>query len=220
MSVEIDPILAKVGDRIIRYKLSVGGWNTPDHPNEWVIHEVELDRFGTPRSIRVTDEKTGRNSAFWDSSLTGVKFEVERGYTQGKVAGTTTVRVEDLRVDDVVDSWVWSDGTTGSPAPEKWTISRITFGHGGKLESVNYKMGGVTDYWFWRKTSPRPRQGQTLQVRVFRNGAARAVPTPAAKVIDEYPGKCTRCGRDAYLGAFEVAHRDETAARDCPARRK
>lgn len=34
-----------------------------------------------------------------------------------------------------------------------------------------------------------------------------------------FPGKCTRCGRTAYVSALAVAHRDEDAAKDCPARR-
>jgi hypothetical protein len=39
------------------------------------------------------------------------------------------------------------------------------------------------------------------------------------KVIPEFPGKCTRCGRAAYVSAFSVTHQNEAAAKDCPARR-
>ncbi len=39
------------------------------------------------------------------------------------------------------------------------------------------------------------------------------------KIISEYPGHCTRCGRPAYVSAFSVAHQNEAAAKDCPARR-
>lgn len=41
-----------------------------------------------------------------------------------------------------------------------------------------------------------------------------------AKVINEFPDFCTRCGRPAYVGLFEVTHKNEAAAADCPARRK
>lgn len=37
---------------------------------------------------------------------------------------------------------------------------------------------------------------------------------------EDFPSTCTRCGRAAYLGLFEVSHADEDAASDCPARRK
>lgn len=40
------------------------------------------------------------------------------------------------------------------------------------------------------------------------------------RFITDYPGNCTRCGRPAYVGSFEVDHYDEIAAKDCPARRK
>lgn len=39
------------------------------------------------------------------------------------------------------------------------------------------------------------------------------------KVIDDFPEKCPRCGADAYVGSWEVAHRNEQAAAGCPARR-
>jgi hypothetical protein len=40
------------------------------------------------------------------------------------------------------------------------------------------------------------------------------------KKNSNYSSTCTRCGRPAYLGAFEVEHEDEVAAAKCPARRK
>lgn len=52
--------------------------------------------------------------------------------------------------------------------------------------------------------------------KIYRDGPSMG----AARYIDEFPGKCTRCGRKAYVGSFEVMHQDERAAADCPARRK
>lgn len=41
-----------------------------------------------------------------------------------------------------------------------------------------------------------------------------------SKKVNEYPDFCTRCGLPAYVGLFEIAHKNEAAAKDCPARRK
>ncbi len=47
-------------------------------------------------------------------------------------------------------------------------------------------------------------------------------PTQAKPIVDlrHFPHRCTRCGKPSYNGLFEIAHHDEIAARDCPARRK
>jgi hypothetical protein len=37
--------------------------------------------------------------------------------------------------------------------------------------------------------------------------------------VDEFPGQCPRCQRKAYVSALAVAHQNESAAQDCPARR-
>lgn len=42
----------------------------------------------------------------------------------------------------------------------------------------------------------------------------------SSKKVNEFPDFCTRCGQAAYVGLFEIAHRDEQRAANCPARRK
>lgn len=41
--------------------------------------------------------------------------------------------------------------------------------------------------------------------------------TPAPPRDPAFPGRCPRCGRDAYLGWNKVNHRDPSAAQLCPA---
>lgn len=66
----------------------------------------------------------------------------------------------------------------------------------------------------------------SLLFRVQRKKVKNAEPLASVfgcedqpKIIDEFPGKCPRCGRQAYVGSFEVTHKNEASAKDCPARR-
>lgn len=78
----------------------------------------------------------------------------------------------------------------------------------------------VHHFWFDLRTESGSEH------RVHFNGNFRFVvrrPHGSAQTkggIEEFPHTCTRCGMAAYVGIFEVAHKDEEAAKSCPARRK
>ena len=77
--------------------------------------------------------------------------------------------------------------------------------------------------------SPGTNRGFEWMVERVDLDAADRIFTPSGlapkkafvtKSVNEYPDFCTRCGAPAYVGMFEIAHKNEPAAKACPARRK
>lgn len=116
----------------------------------------------------------------------------------------------ELKVGDEVISWKVDPGDHREHHPSngaKWVVTEVT-----KDDAKYSSNGGPPEYTFLWKENKR------TFFRVKR-GASKPTAATAKKVIDEYPEHCTRCGESAYVGAFEVVHRDEARAKGCPARR-
>lgn len=127
------------------------------------------------------------------------------------IVNHTEVKTADLRVGDIIieasisgSMWHGWDGQRVSSDPVPDSTSLLGY------------------YQFKVIPNNRPeyteRRAADLRWRVVRSSSQSTVQT--SKVIDEYPGQCPRCGASAYVGSFEVAHRNEAAASSCPARRK
>lgn len=106
-------------------------------------------------------------------------------------------------------------GTNPTSSPIKITIEKPD--GAGRLKEIHLvdmaKWGGP--YRIRSRTAPGA--GSTVQhvgPRKISTGLAKP------KKIDEFPHTCTRCGGAAYVGLFEIAHRDEAATAACVARRK
>lgn len=124
--------------------------------------------------------------------------------------------VTTLKVGDKITAYSFLDASNPSwqgCGKNDWTVTEISLSGFGDVTRVMTRHGT-----FWNQNTGR------LAVKVIRghlqaqmaSGAIQVGP----KIIKEFPDHCTRCGRPAYVGAFEIAHQDEVAARDCPARRK
>lgn len=124
------------------------------------------------------------------------------------------VSPEELNVGDVIIGC--SLGAAFTPWPTIEILSKKPTLPSGSYEIKGYahdqyrEVTAILDQIFYYKAL---RFGKDVMPPV--NGAHSR-----PKVIDEFPHVCTRCGRRAYLGLFEVSHKDEKAAKDCPARRK
>lgn len=94
-----------------------------------------------------------------------------------------------------------------------YEVSRLA-GYTTEVKCINTQRGGSNNWIGNRNTLNVDPERDSIQWFVRR--ARRA----ATKNIADYPHTCTRCGRSCYLGAWEVTHLDEVAAKDCPARRK
>lgn len=110
----------------------------------------------------------------------------------GLQPGDTVVGTRDLQ----------STGMAGCPS---YDISEVT------SDGTRVRLQGSTNWY--------PTDHLRGFVFVVRRAVAASRCATASKKIDEFPGQCTRCGRDAYVSAFSVSHRDEEAAAGCPARR-
>jgi hypothetical protein len=88
-------------------------------------------------------------------------------------------------------------------------------------QDVRENAAGSGLEWLYTTAIISGDEDLTVCVRTTPPGFPRPdlVLTPRKGVISDYPGRCTRCGRPAYVGALEVTHEDESAADDCPARR-
>lgn len=130
------------------------------------------------------------------------------------------VRGKDVRVGDQIESW-YDVAYPLDISSVDWKVVRVVnVRDGDEVQQifVDSPRSQLSDYSIWRQSQGN---GPRIVFRVTnRAGSSRAIAPPVGKHIPEFPHTCTRCGRQAYVGAFEVAHRDEMAARDCPARRK
>ena len=121
-----------------------------------------------------------------------------------------TVSTEDLRPGDVILKCI---STYDTVFPWRNQVVLSVPERSDLLPSIR----GSTDDHFWFVLSEyRELRNRNLRFVVRRpHGSAQT-----KGGIEEFPHTCTRCGMAAYVGIFEVAHKDEEAAKSCPARRK
>lgn len=133
--------------------------------------------------------------------------------TELEVDGTDLKRGDIITAVRVKGSTNWNNWGN-QEVVENASIGKNSFG--GSFVSFKTKTSEGREY-----KESRPLDLIYQIRRVVKQDPLRSVFVEEVKKkhIDEFPSTCTRCGAKAYVSAFTVIHKNETAATDCPARR-
>lgn len=122
------------------------------------------------------------------------------------------VEPKDLRVGDVILGCRGPSMTKYNP----WPLPEVATAP----VKTGYRYEFVIRYVETGKTATENKPGDFLfKIRRGPPSTGLAAAAKPTRHIDDFPGSCPLCGAKAYVGALEVAHKDERAAAGCTARR-